>query len=335
MKMIRTLAAATALLAGSVAGAAAQELVKVATFVPEQSTGVAGVIKPWMEAVQADVGDAVRMQPFWGGTLGKSPVKQFELVQNGVADVTWVLPSYTAGQFPEMSLFELPFLFRTAEEASIVGWKLHEAGLLTGFDGVHVIGIFATEPNALFMEDPIAGLEDLSGKKIRSAGAIQAKWLEEFGASPQALSSAEYNEALNRGTIDGVIQGWTGMNTFKSFPLVSQAVEVPAGTIPFLLLMNEAKWNGLPSEVQEAMMTHGGLTMAETGAGAYTAAGEKVVAAQKEEGRLDILTPDAEKMAAHEETTRAVHQWWIERTENGQAIYDQTLAILGELRGES
>ncbi|MSU90915.1 hypothetical protein GE300_15050 [Rhodobacteraceae bacterium 2CG4] len=335
MKMTRIMAAATAILVGSLAVAAAQEQVKVATFVPEQSTGVAGVIKPWMDAVQADVGGAVKMQGFWGGTLGKSPVKQFELVQNGVADITWVLPSYTAGQFPEMSLFELPFLFRTADEASIVGWKLHEAGLLTGFDGVHVIGIFATEPNALFMEEPIAGLEDLDGKKIRSAGAIQAKWLEAFGASPQALSSAEYNEALNRGTIDGVIQGWTGMNTFKSFPLVSQAVDVPAGTIPFLLLMNEAKWDSLPPEVQESMMTHGGLAMAESGAAAYTAAGEKVVEEQKAEGRLEILIPDADKLAAHEETTQAVHQWWIERTDNGQEIFDQTQAILAGLRGES
>ena len=95
--------------------AVSQELVKVGTFVPEKSVGVSRVIKPWMEAVSADVGGDVKLQGFWGGTLGKSPFKQFELVQNGVADVTWVLPGYTAGQFPEMGLFELPFLFRTAE----------------------------------------------------------------------------------------------------------------------------------------------------------------------------------------------------------------------------
>ena len=191
------------------------------------------VIKPWMEAVSADVGGAAKLQGFWGGTLGKSPFKQFELVQNGVADVTWVLPGYTAGQFPEMSLFELPFLIRTAEEASVVGWKLHEMGMLSGFDGVHVIGIFAAEPNAIFMKKKIGSLDDLQNMKVRSVGGIHAAWLESLGASPQTLSSTEMNEALNRGTVDGVIQGWTGMRTFKTLPLVDQAYSIPTGTIPF------------------------------------------------------------------------------------------------------
>ena len=167
----------------------AQEVVKVGTFVPEQSTGVKLVIKPWLEAVAAETGD-VTMQPFWGGTLGKNPFKQFELVQNGVADVTWVLPGYTAGQFPEMGVFELPFLFRTAEEASIVGWKLHEMGLLSGLDGVHLVGLFAAEPNALFMKTKIDSLEGLTNLKIRSAGGIHAGWLESLNAAPQTLSSA-------------------------------------------------------------------------------------------------------------------------------------------------
>jgi TRAP-type C4-dicarboxylate transport system substrate-binding protein len=159
MKHFKNLMAAVALSALSLP-ATAQEIVKVGTFVPEQSTGVAKVIKPWMKAVTAETGD-VKMMPFWGGTLGKNPFKQFELVQNGVADVTWVLPGYTAGQFPEMGVFELPFLFRTAEEASVVGWKMHEMGLLTGFDGVHVVGFFAAEPNALFMKKKIARLDDI------------------------------------------------------------------------------------------------------------------------------------------------------------------------------
>ena len=107
----RLVAIAVAALGLAMSPASAQELVKIGTFVPERSVGVSQVIKPWMEAVSAEAGDSVTLQGFWGGTLGKSPFKQFELVQNGVADATWVLPGYTAGQFPEMGLFELPFLF--------------------------------------------------------------------------------------------------------------------------------------------------------------------------------------------------------------------------------
>ena len=329
------LATAAVAAMGWTAPVSAQDLVKVGTFVPEKSVGVSRVIKPWMEAVTAEAGDAVKLQGFWGGTLGKSPFKQFELVQNGVADVTWVLPGYTSGQFPEMGVFELPFLFRTAEEASVVGWKLHEMGLLTGFDGVHVVGFFAAEPNAIFMKKKIGSLDDLSNMKIRSVGGIHAAWLESLGAAPQTLSSAEMNEGLNRGTVDGAIQGWTGMRTFKSLPLVDQAYAIPAGAIPFLLLMNEGKWNSLSAEAQASIMAHGGLAMAEAGGAAYTEIGNTIRNDVNAEGRIEDITPDDATIDAYAARAQAVHDAWIAETPNGQAVYDAAVKLLAEMRGAS
>lgn len=333
MTRFRTIASTLALAVAAMSSpASAQDILKVGTFVPEQSTGVSKVIKPWLEAVAADGGDAVRMMPFWGGTLGKDPFKQFELVQNGVADVTWVLPGYTAGQFPEMGLFELPFLFRTAEEASVVGWKLNEMGLLTGFDGVHVVGFFAAEPNALFMKTKVSDLNGLANLKIRSAGAIQGQWLESLGAAPQTLSSAELNEGLSRGTVDGAIQGWTGMKTFKTLPLIDQALEAPAGAIPFLLLMNAAKWDSLSPELQEIVMTHGGLEFAKAGGDAYTAAGAAIREEVAAEGRIEILEPTQAEIDGYAEATKPLHEAWIAATPNGQAVYDAATEMLAEMR---
>lgn len=332
MKLIKQLTTGVAALTLLATSALAQDMIKVASFTSEKATGVSKVIEPWMDAVSADLGDKVTMRGFWGGTLGKSPFKQFELVQNGVADAAWVLPSYTAGQFPEMGLFELPFLFRNAHEASTTGWKLYEAGLLTGFDGVHVVGFFSTEPNTLFMKQQIETLDGLKDLKIRSAGPIQARWLEEFGAAPQTLSSSEYNEALSRGTVDGVIQGWTGMATFKSFQLVEQSYEVPTGTIPFLFLMNEGKWNSLPAETQAAMSAHGGEAFADLGADAYTDAGEAIIEKITAEGKLNRTKVSEGDLDGYEERSKAVHDWWIERTPNGRVVYDAAVAILADIR---
>lgn len=330
MKHLRTTLAALALAALALP-ASAQEIVKVGTFVPEKSTGVSKVIKPWMEAVAGETSD-VKLMPFWGGTLGKNPFKQFELVRNGVADVTWVLPGYTAGQFPEMGVFELPFLFRTAEEASVVGWQMYEMGLLTGFDGVHVVGFFAAEPNALFMKKKISSLEDIANMKVRSVGGIHASWLESLGAAPQTLSSAEMNEGLNRGTVDGAIQGWTGMRTFKSLPLVDQAYVVPAGAIPFLLLMNEGKWNSLSDAAKASVMKHGGLEMAKMGGGAYTDVGSRIRSDVEAEGRIEIITPDEATLTKYEQAAKPVHDAWVAATPNGQAVYDAAVKLLADMR---
>ena len=159
--------------------------------------------------------------------------------------------------------------------------------------------------------------------------------LESLGAAPQTLSSAEMNEGLNRGTVDGAIQGWTGMQTFKSLPLVDQAYVVPAGAIPFLLLMNEGKWQSLSPAAQEAVMKHGGLAMAQTGGAAYTAIGDEIREEVRAEGRIEIVTPDESTVARYAEQAKTVHEAWIAETPNGQAVYDAAVRLLAEFRSQS
>ena len=99
-------------------GASAAELVKVASFVSPKSIGVTKVIKPWMEKVRVDIGSSAELKGFWGGSLGKAQLNSMT-GKNGVADVAWILPGYTAGQFPEMQIVELPFLVDNANEAGL------------------------------------------------------------------------------------------------------------------------------------------------------------------------------------------------------------------------
>lgn len=314
-------------------GLAAPTTLRVAAFVPEKSFGVSRVIKPWMAAVEKDIGSELRLQGFWGGTLGKDPFKQFELVRNGVADVAWVLPGYTPGQFPEMQVFELPALFENAIEAGVVGWRLYEKGLLKGFDGVRAITIFATEPMGLWMREPIASLDDLRGKKIRSPGAVHARWLEAFGASAETMDSPEMNEMLNRKTLDGAIQGSTGMKTYKSLGLVKQDYRVAMGVIPFLLLVNEKRWNSLSESARKAMIQHGGESSAVAGGKAYEEAGAGIVKELRTEGRMTITEPTPAQLQAWAPRNEAVQQWWSDKSPGGSAIMAEVRAQLKAVRG--
>lgn len=311
---------------------AQQTTLRVAAFVPEQSFGVSRVIKPWMAAVEQEVGARVKLQGFWGGTLGKDPFKQFELVKNGVADIAWVLPGYTPGQFPEMQVFELPSLFRTAVEAGVVGWRLYEKNLLKGFDGVRAITVFASEPMSLWMRQPINDLADLRNKKIRSPGAVHAKWLESFGASAETMDSPEMNEMLNRNTLDGAIQGATGMKTYKSLVLVNQDYRIPMGVIPFLLLVNERKWNALPEDVRRVMLKHGGETAAVSAGKVYESGGAGIHDELKAEGRMKFATPTDAQLATHAPKNEAVIRWWAEKTANGNPLINEIQAQLKTLR---
>ena len=315
--------------------ARAQSALRVAAFVPEQSFGVSRVIKPWMAAVEKDQPTKVKLQGFWGGTLGKDPFKQYELVKNGVADVAWVLPGYTPGQFPDLQAFELPALFRDAVEAGTVAWRLYEKNLLKGFDGVKAVTMFSTEPMSLWMRQPINSLEDLKNKKIRSPGAVHAKWLESFGASAETMDSPEMNEMLNRNTLDGALQGATGMKTYKSLALINQDYHLPLGVIPFLLLINEKTWSRQPDDVKAAMLKRGGEVSAIYGGKAYEEAGQQIQQELKAEGRVKTTTPSAAQLMTYEPRNQAVQQWWADKTPNGKTLMVEIQAQLKSLRSSS
>ena len=232
-----------------------------------------------------------------------------------------------------MQLFELPFLFENATEAALVGWQLCEKKLLRGLEDVHLVGFFASEVSNVWMANPLKSLDELKGKKIRSVGAVHAEWLKVMGASAETMDSPEMNEGLQRRTLDGVIQSWSGMRTFKTLPLVRQNQLAPVGVIPFLLLMNRKTFDGLPKDVQDAVMKHGGATLARNAGGAYEGVGQEIRESVEKEGRIQLTQIPAADKARFAEQAQAVHKWWIQKSPNGEKIYAETLALLKKIRG--
>ncbi|ABD56689.1 TRAP transporter substrate-binding protein [Jannaschia sp. CCS1] len=325
-----------AAVAGIVLGGAAnaQTSIRVASFTPEGAVGVQNVMIPWMDAVQEELGDSVEMIPFWGGALGPSPFEQYDLVRDGVVDVAWVLPGYTPGQFTQLQVTELPFTVSSAEEASVVGWRLYETGLLGGLDDVHVLTVWAPDVTNIHLTDPVTSLEELDGTSLRTAGATQAIFVDAIGAAPQTLGSTEANEAMGRGTIDGQLQGWTGMNTFGGFAVSNGAYRVPLGASPFLLLMNLDLWESLSAEQQEVMMRHAGEELARAGGQAYDEITLGIIERQREAGYA-IAEADEAEIAAYQAAYPDIYDQWVAATENGAEVLAAFQGLIEDYRAET
>jgi TRAP-type C4-dicarboxylate transport system substrate-binding protein len=333
--MYRTvfMAAAGFMLFQSGGAMAAGAPIKIGTFVPAKSVGVSRVIKPWMAKVKADLGDDITLKGFWGGSLGKSPFKQYEIVKNGVADLAWVLPGYTPGQFKEMQVIGLPFMLENAKEASLTAQGLHDNGLAKGFNQVHLIGAWAAQPNSLFLREPIKSMSDLKKLKISASGAVGGRFITAVGGISQTVSAPKMTIMLNRGTIDGSIQGWTGMRTFKAMNLVKQAIEIPLGASPFLLLMNQKRWDGLSAKAKASFTKHGGKTIALAGGAAYKAASDKIISSNPLAQKIaKFVPPKAELDNVIAIAKSKVHAWWISKTPNGQKVYDSAQEIIAGVR---
>ena len=124
------------------AQATAAEELAFATFVPAASPTIQKIYQPWIEWFNARTAeDDLSIKMYAGGTLGRSPLAQADLVANGVADITLTVPSYTPGVYPDYDVFELPGFARSTAEGSTAVKELYEEGKLRGYEDFHVVAV--------------------------------------------------------------------------------------------------------------------------------------------------------------------------------------------------
>ncbi len=307
-------------------------IIRIGSHVPEQSVGIRTVIKPWMEAVAEKLPPNIRFQAYWGGSLGRHAFAQYDLVRHGVLDIAWVLPGYTPGQFPQMDVMQLPFLANTAVEASMIGWRLEEAGLIQGTDHIKVLGIWTTDIASMQTVKKLDDLDEIGNLKIRSAGSVQASFISALGANPETMAAPEMNEALQRGAIDGVLQAWSGIRTYRTDRLMSTSLEGPFGALPFMLLMNGESFDRLPEPLKKVFLEQGGEYLARRAGQAYDDIAVEIRKDAEAQGNYTIIDPDPARLADYEQRYAYLHEEWIDATRNGREAYSLAQTVLEELR---
>lgn len=304
---------------------------KVVGFLPARSISNSMCMEPWLAAIKPELGDEVEFQTYWGGTLGRNPTKQYDLVLDGIADVAYFLPGYTPGRFPDFGVFELPYLVRSGAEAGLAQRRMFDKGHLGGLEKSHVLGFYATDPNVLNLREPISSLDDVEGRKIRTAGPVYSSFVKSLGAVPVAMPVTEMTEALQRGLVDGTVLGWSGARVFRLQSVVDFHYSAPFGVSPLAVVMNKDKWNGLSAKARAVFEKHGGDEIAKLCGGAFDDDADRSRKIMMDAGNK-VYQASAEEIDKGLARTKPVHDEWIEGTENGQKKYDDLKNILADLR---
>ena len=83
-----------------------------------KSPAQVNMIEPWVNRVQEGSNGRIKIEIYPSMQLGGRPPALYDQVRDGVADIVWTLPGYTAGRFPRMEVFELPFMVNSAEPSA-------------------------------------------------------------------------------------------------------------------------------------------------------------------------------------------------------------------------
>ena len=253
--------AAVAMGAPALSGLAQQSVtLKFHTFMAPQSSVWLSMHKPWMEKVEKESGGRIKFEGYPAMQLGGTPVQLYDQAKDGVVDIIWTLPGNTAGRFPRVEVFELPFMMNNAEATSKAYWEYVHTVAADEFKDTHLLALHVHGPGMFHTtEKQIKTAADLKGLKLRGPTRQSTKLLASLGATPVGMPLPGIPDALSKGTIVGCAIPWEVVPSVKVHELTKFHTEIPGSptlyTASFFLAMNTASYEKMPAELRAILDT--------------------------------------------------------------------------------
>ncbi|WP_319559606.1 DctP family TRAP transporter solute-binding subunit [Marispirochaeta sp.] len=158
------------------------------------------------------------------------------------------------GQFqPQISLFDLPFLFRDRDHAykslDTVGMEL---GKELEKNGIKLLGYMENGIRHLTNDKrEIQSPADMQGLKIRvMTNKIYIAMMKSLGASPTPMAFGELYSAMQQGVVDGQENPSAHIWTSRFFEVQQYASKTAHAYAPEPVLISMSTWKKLPSTAQ-------------------------------------------------------------------------------------
>ena len=266
--MVRTANPATmaailgALLALAVAAPARADetyVLKIATVAPA-GTPWAELLDLYKKRVEKASGGRLKVKVYLGGAQGDE-IETVRKTERGQLQGVGASTGAVAALVPELNVVEIPFLFRSFQEADYVLDKVllvpmeklfRERGLVLGFWSENGFRHFGSSWG------PILEPSDLKGRKMRSQESFVhlAMW-RAFGAAPKAIPTTEVLTALQTGGVDGWDQALLfaiAASWHKSVKHVTLSAHIYQ---PAVIAFNKEWFDGLPPDLQKVLIDEG------------------------------------------------------------------------------
>lgn len=293
---------------------AEQVTLRYSNWLPPTYFVLTEIMQPWMADVERVTEGRVKFDvlPKVVGTVAG----QYDVVRDGLADISMLTPGFSPGRFPLVNGMELPFLGDSALTRSPASWRAYEKYLVqTGlFSEVVVLGLFAgNTAHVVTTSKPINTVADFSGLKLRTPTPTVTEMVQLLGGTPINKPFTEIYELASSGAIDGGVIPPETMQSFKLDGVLKQVSVVPGGMVNTILIVavNKDKWNQISEADRAAILEISGEKLA-------TLSGEvhykNTTAARQylESAGVKFSTIDDANLAEIKKAVEPVRATWIE-----------------------
>ncbi|MDP2698573.1 C4-dicarboxylate TRAP transporter substrate-binding protein [Thalassospira sp.] len=259
----------------------------------------------WAKTVKEISGGDLNPEVYTGSVL-LAPRANLQGARDNIANVANIAAVYTPSELPVANAVqELGFNYSDPLTAifAVADFSMHNEVQLKEWadNGIVYLGAYATPPYILFCNKPVRTLEEIKGKRIRTAGSSVSKWVEEVGGIPVNVPSSEMYTGLERGTLDCATNAANDLIDRSLWEVARYTTVLPTGMYwsgPEWGF-NTGFWADLTSEQRKQLMdatAHGMANMVVN----YLARSDAALEEAKEKGN-EIYQPSPELMASVED----------------------------------
>lgn len=291
-------------------------------FNPAATPVVQQVLKPWNEKVMADSGGRIKIEMYPSMGLGGKPPELINQIRDGVADITFTVPTFTPGRFPRTSVFELPTITADAVTLARALGDFYPRYLRdTEYKDFHMLGIWASVGNGIHSIKPIQSAGDLKGLKIRGTGEPQVLFLQAVGAIPLAMPITEVPQALSRGVIDATLLPYEILPAYKIDEMTKYSVTLDGGRRfvggTFIFFMNKRRYEQLPADLKKVIDANSGVELAVKAARSWIEFEKKGEDAVRARGNKIVALSKADSERVEKMSLPAIDKWVADMKSNG------------------
>ncbi len=237
-----------------------------------------------------------------------SPPAQFDLIQDGAADITWIFHGYNPGRFTVTKLIELPGYEGGAQAASVAYWRAFDKFLKKADEhkGVMVIGLMTHGPGQLhtIKGKKVTALSQIKGLKLRLGGGVSGDVGAALGATGIRVPAPKVYETLSSHAADGVMFPMESRKGFKLDDVAPNVYMMPGGFYrgSFAIIMNPDKFKSLSAADRKALKEKVfGEPLSRMAGGVWEANDKKVIAAAKDNPKVSITMASPQDQKAYAE----------------------------------
>ena len=293
---------------------AAEVTMKLHHFLPPVASVPKHMLEPWAKRVEEGTGGRLKIELYPSMQLGGTPPQLYDQAKDGVVDIVWTLPGYTAGRFPSTEVFELPFVAaRSARINARAAQEFAEEHLKEETKDVKLLCFWCHDHGLIHAKRQVKTMEDLKGLKLRFPTRLAGEGLKALGASPIGMPVPQVPESLAQGVIDGAVIPWEGVPSIKVHELVKYHTEIPGSptfyTATFMLAMNRAKYESLPDDLRKVLDEQSGMALATEAGKMFDDIGAEISEMVKKRGNVISAISEEEKARWIEATKPVIDNW--------------------------